>query len=160
MNGECRTYNPSKPMNYEAFSKMPTDIQKQYLIDCANIHGGGANEIAEMLGVCMTTVNRTRKMLGIAGDKGFRVDKKKWKTFLTGEVDSGKEAPAEIDVNANLLTMTLEHIPEDEDRKQAKEATVIVKKVSLLGAHSVKVLKNENGSVSVSIDTVDTIIIE
>lgn len=156
MSGECKTYNPSKPMNYEAFSKMPTDIQKQYLIDCANIHGGGANEIAEMLGVCMTTVNRTRKMLGIVSDKGFRPDKKKWKSFLTGETASDDGVSVKPDDNANLLTMVLEHIPEDEK----SEATVIVKKVSLLGAHAVKVLKNENGLVSVSIDTVDTIIIE
>lgn len=92
MNGECKVYNLSKPMNYSNFCAMPVDLQIKYLEMLRDKFGANQNEISKMMGVAITTLSSHRaKFLDgkpvFKSYKHSRLDVEAWNRFINGEED-------------------------------------------------------------------------
>lgn len=98
MNGECVTYDLSKPMSWERFKAMPRDLQINYIKMIRQRFEPTDGAIAEMFGVCGRTLSlmlEDLKCRGAHAGGKRKWDKEKFEAWCRGE-ETIEEAIAEI----------------------------------------------------------------
>ena len=90
LNGEVMIRNLSKPMGWEAFKLMPSDLQQEYLKKLHDEYGANMKSVSEMFGIHSATFSGYMKKHGIkvfpaSGNKRKPEAEAKWRAFLNGE---------------------------------------------------------------------------
>lgn len=97
MNGEVKTYNVGKPMNWLTFKGMPLDLQKQYIRRLQLTFSANDAMLADMFGISRPTVALYRnRELGVSSlGKGNTPSAREvlaFERFVAGELPSSSEA--------------------------------------------------------------------
>lgn len=97
-NGEVLTYNLSKPMTFESFKVLPSDIQREYLTRLVNEYDASSNMLCQMLHVSPVTMKNVMRTLGVATTerrgKMSSEASERWTRFLNPPV----EKPAYVEI--------------------------------------------------------------
>lgn len=86
-NGAVMEYRLDKPLDYEGFKRLPTDLRKKYIEILRDEHGASATSIQEMLGVSKGTIYTViTKDLGVSFHSGPQSaeGRRKWAAFING----------------------------------------------------------------------------
>lgn len=110
MNGEVKTYNVGKPMNWHTFKGMPLDLQKQYIRRLQLTFSANDAMLADMFGISRPTVALYRnRELGLPslgkGNTPSAQEALAFERFVAGELPSCSEAWDSFNVeNTNPAT--------------------------------------------------------
>ena len=110
MNGEVKTYNVGKPMNWHTFKGMPLDLQKQYIRRLQLTFSANDAMLADMFGISRPTVALYRnRELGLPslgkGNTPSAQEALAFERFVAGELPSSSEAWDSFNVeNTNPAT--------------------------------------------------------
>ena len=110
MNGEVKTYNVGKPMNWKTFKGMPLDLQKQYIRRLQLTFSANDAMLADMFGISRPTVALYRnRELGLPslgkGNTPSAQEALAFERFVAGELPSSIEAWDSFNVeNTNPAT--------------------------------------------------------
>lgn len=121
-NGAVMEYRIDRPLKYEEFKRLPTDLRRKYIETLRSEHGASLTGIAEMLGVSTTTVyNRITRDLGITFGCGVPTaeERSKWSAFVgrsnepTEETEQEpnepeQESPGEAESSAERQSATMQ----------------------------------------------------
>ena len=124
MNGEVKTYNVGKPMNWHTFKGMPLDLQKQYIRRLQLTFSANDAMLADMFGISRPTVALYRnRELGLPslgkGNTPSAQEALAFERFVAGELPSSSEAWDSFNVE-NTSPTTGESTAADE-RIEARE---------------------------------------
>ena len=103
MSGEVIVHQTNKPLDWEAYLKLPADLKKQYLEVLVNEYGATGKQVAEMLGVTPSTLSRNIKQLHGFTFRGSKrqteAQAEAWRRFLSGESKVDAAEPEQTPVN-------------------------------------------------------------
>lgn len=112
--GDVMTYQLGKPMPWDDFKKMPSHIQKEYLLDMIKRYSTTASDLARMFGITAATMTRHcgTSEIDISFTPGKRMPKEKRNEFekllsgTSGEVEEVKEStnPPICDIDMSKST--------------------------------------------------------
>lgn len=97
MSGPLVSYQLGKPMTWDDFKQLPTDLMRLYLQNLQNKYGGTADRVAEMLGVSRTMVFRYSRTCRVSWSrpKNDAESAKAWALFMGDPLpEEADDAPA------------------------------------------------------------------
>lgn len=105
LNGEIMIRSLSKPMKWDEFKSMPSDLQEEYLKKLHDVYGASMKQAAEMFDVCPSTLSGYARKHGIkafpaSGNKRKQEEEAKWQAFLTDETPN--ESPEAVEQPAMI----------------------------------------------------------
>lgn len=65
LNGECMSYDMSKPVEWAVFRSWPVDIQREFLDKLYHDYGFTQTMLGKVFGISQTTVKDTMRLLGV-----------------------------------------------------------------------------------------------
>lgn len=86
MNGEIKSYNLNRPMNWDTFKKMPEDLKSEYLRKLRARFSVNSTALSDMLGVAPGTCRGALRAAGITlsrGDKMGYSEHQAWAAFIS-----------------------------------------------------------------------------
>lgn len=91
MSGKVESYRLGEPMSWKEFKSMPKDLKIQYIKRLRASYSVPDRYIAEMFGICKSTLTRDIKDLGLSkgnaahGDGVLKWDRDGWFAWVNGE---------------------------------------------------------------------------
>lgn len=82
MNGDMVSICMDRPMSYTKFQSLSAEVQKEYLQNIIDKHGGNTSRIAYMFGIEESQVKKIRQSLGIISKYAFGNESIPWMEFL------------------------------------------------------------------------------
>ena len=112
MNGEVKTYQIRRPMNWSDFKRLPKDLQAEYLLMLTDKRGAGRKDVADMFGISAQGLSDylNDHHPGKYYFKGKRSDQKRFLEWLGGEAQEEKIAEMIPETEKNVEIV--ETIPE------------------------------------------------
>lgn len=146
MNGEIKTYNISKPMNWGEFKQLPDDLKAEWVKTLREKYDIPNKDLAEYMGVHPGTLYKWLKCLGLGDRKASGHSSTRWqqtdncktfKEFWNGYVDEPSEETIKTEAEQGCYPIELPHtVPESGSlcfNCNVDEALEIVK--SILGSN-------------------------
>lgn len=122
------TYQLGKPMKWDVFKSMPTDLQKSYLLGLIDKYSTTASDLAKMFGVSSPTVTKfcNSDEINIQFSAGKRMSGRQrtvFNAFLMSDINDISDADLEQKVSPKALPK--------EDVLSAEQATTPAKNMSM-----------------------------
>ena len=125
MNGECRTYDMTKPVKWKEFRAWPEDLQREYILGMERTFHASSEDMAKKMGCGASTLRNYRKEIGCAAPRGgakrSALEVEAWNAFWGFDAKKIHEAHASAEKCVDSTEKSVEkcdEFPSDPSEKQ------------------------------------------